>query len=132
MLNPRNKNFRRYYMRLSLWQANQKPFLNKKQNTYPKRNILINPTTLKLKTSVYIDTTRRLEDKLQGKEMFATYLINKGLVSRLSEKSKNQKEKLGLMKIRPMQQTDISQKKDIEWLINTWKDAWITHLLPRK
>lgn len=25
--------------------------------------------------------------------MFATYLINKGLVSRLSEKSKNQKEK---------------------------------------
>lgn len=45
--------------------------------------------------------------------MFKIYLINKGLVSRLSEKSKNQKEKLGLMKIRPIQQTDISQKKDM-------------------
>lgn len=63
--------------------------------------------------------------------MFATYLTNKGLVSRIPEKPENQKEKDSPNKKQATQQTHISQKKGCEWLINTRKAIQL-HQLPRK
>lgn len=45
--------------------------------------------------------------------MFATYLINKGLVSRIPGKPKNQKEKDSPNKKQATQQTDIHRRRDM-------------------
>lgn len=91
--------------------SKSKTFLKQETKRIPQKEYIDKLTTLKLKTCLYRHYKEILKINYKWGEMFATYLINKGLVSRLSEKSKNQKEKLGLMKIRPIQQTDISQKE---------------------
>lgn len=72
--------------------SKSKTFWTRNKDKFQK-GIYYKSYNIKIKTSVYIDTTRRLEDKLQMGEMFATYLINKGLAFRLSEKSKKSKRK---------------------------------------